>query len=116
MAEPARSYRFSLQAKVMAAVVAVLVALPIITLVIVDQRLRDQMQLDANLALSTARASFVQALKMRNNELALRFRSGLYDQRFLKILLEVKDAATMQAFLQQDVLSEYHDTELALFV
>ena len=113
---PRRSYRFSLQAKVMAVVVAVLVALPVVTLSIVDLRLRRQLELDADLALATARGSFVQALDVRSRELVVRFRTGTGDQRFLRIL-RLGDAATMQDFLRRAVLDELHDdTELALFV
>ena len=100
----------------MVAVLTVLVALPAITLWIVDRHMREQVQRDADLALSTARTSFVEQLKTRNEELMVRFRSGLYDQRIFKILEETNDAATLQAFLQHDVLPEYRDTEMVLFV
>ena len=107
--------RIRLETKVMVAVLTVLVALPAITLWIVDRHMREQVQRDADLALSTARTSFVEQLKTRNEELMVRFRSGLYDQRIFKILEET-DAATLQAFLQHDVLPEYRDTEMVLFV
>ena len=42
MAEPRRPFRLSLQAKVMAVVVTVLVALPVVTLLIVDGRLQQR--------------------------------------------------------------------------
>jgi two-component system, NtrC family, sensor kinase len=111
-----RSPRVRLETKVMVAVLTVLVALPSITLWIVDRHMREQVQRDADLALSTARTSFVQQLKTRNEELMVRFRSGLYDQRIFKILEETNDAATLEAFLQRDVLPEYPDTELVLYV
>src|SRR3954469_15504197 len=116
MAEPARSYRFSLQAKVMAVVVSVLVALPVITLIIIDQRLQEQMQVDAELALSTASKSFLQTLKLRSDDLASRFRTSTGDTRFLQIV-RLGDAATMKDYLRRAVLDELRDdTELAVFV
>ncbi|MSU48644.1 MAG: response regulator [Opitutus sp.] len=116
MSASRRSYRVSLQAKVMIVVVGVLVALPILTLAMIDLRLRRQMQLDADLALATARGSFEQALAARSQELVVRFRTGTGDQRFLRIL-RLGDAATMQDFLRRAVLDELRDdTELALFV
>ncbi len=99
----------------MVAVLAVLVALPLTTLWIVDRHLSEQVQRDADFALTGARSSFLAALKARNEELAARIRSGYYDQRFLAVL-GLEDAATMQAFLQEDVLGEYRDTEIVLFV
>ena len=59
MAEPSRALRFSLQAKVLAAVLSVLIALPALTLWLVDDRITRQMEIDARLALSIARDSFV---------------------------------------------------------
>src|SRR4051812_10826412 len=116
MAESSRSYRFTLQAKVMAVVVLVLVALPVITLVIIDQRLREQLQVDANLALSTASRSFLQTLELRSHDLASRFRTSTGDTRFLQIA-RLGDAATMKDYLRRSVLDELRDdTELALFV
>jgi len=115
MTAPSRGPRVRLETKVMVAVLAVLVALPITTLWIVDRHLQEQVRRDADFALAGARTSFLQALKARNDELAVRFRSGFYDQRFLAIL-GLNDAATMQAFLQEDVLGEYRDTEIVLFV
>src|ERR1051326_5140810 len=107
--------RLSLRAKVMAAVLAVLVALPLITLWLVDQRLWEQMQRDAERALSTARLSFVQALKLRTNELTTRFRSTRTGS-FVQIL-RLNDAATMKAYLLNDVLELFHDdTEIAVYV
>ncbi|HUR57390.1 MAG TPA: ATP-binding protein [Opitutaceae bacterium] len=114
MAAPNRRLRFSLETKVMVAVLAVLVTLPAITLWIVDQHLHEQMQRDAELALTTARGSFAQALKARADGLAARFRSGRFDTRFLQVV-RLGDAATMKAYLDA-VLEEYRDeTELALF-
>jgi signal transduction histidine kinase/ActR/RegA family two-component response regulator len=114
MRASSRGLRASLQTKVMVPVLAVLVLLPLLSLVIVDHWLREQMQRDANLALATAQQSFVQALQGRAEELATRFRSGRFDYRFMQVV-RLGDAATMRAFLA-DLLEEFHDdTEIALF-
>jgi two-component system NtrC family sensor kinase len=90
------------------------VILPAITLWIVDQHLHQQMRRDAELALSTARGSFAQALKARADGLAARFRSGRFDTRFLQVV-RLGDDATIRTYLLE-VLQEYRDeTELALF-
>ncbi|MDO8543280.1 MAG: ATP-binding protein [Opitutaceae bacterium] len=113
---PQSRIRLRLETKVMITVVAALIALPTVTLWLVDQRLREQMQLDADLALSTAKGSFEQALKLRSEELAMRFRTWLQDSRLLTIL-RLGDPATTQDFLQTSVLDEYRDdTDFALIV
>src|SRR6185503_10725802 len=113
MAAPKRRLRFNLETKVMVAVLAVLVILPAITLWIVVQHLHRQMQRDAELALSTARSSFAQALKARAGGLAAGFRSGRFDSRFLQVV-RLGDPATIKTYLME-VLQEYRDeTELAL--
>ena len=57
MAAP-RRIRTRLETKVMAAVLAVLVVLPAVTVWEVNRRLHEQMARDAELALSTASAAF----------------------------------------------------------
>lgn len=102
----------------MGAVLAVLVLVPAAMLWIADQRLREQLQLDVDLALGTAQRAFAQQLKVRTDELAARFRPSFFanDSRFLKILLELKDPPTMRNFLQQDILAELRDTRFAILV
>jgi signal transduction histidine kinase/ActR/RegA family two-component response regulator len=115
MAEPGRPIRFSLLAKVMAAVAAVLIALPAVTGWIVHRRLERQMQQDALLALRTAKASFDQALRLRGDELAMRFRTGIY-QTLLQVL-RLRDESTLRAYLQRDVLDQFRDdTEIVLYI
>jgi signal transduction histidine kinase/ActR/RegA family two-component response regulator len=116
MAEARPRLRLTLQTKVMVAVLVVLVALPAITLWIVDGQLHRQMQFDAELALSTAQQAFVQNLKARTDGLEARFRTGASDARFSRIL-RLGDAPTMEDFLKRDLLDEFHDdTEIALFI
>ena len=78
MPEARQSSRVRLETKVMVAVLTILVALPTITVWLVDRYLREQVQKDADLALSTAQASFVQSLKTRNEELTSRFRANFF--------------------------------------
>ena len=99
----------------MVAVLTVLVALPTITVWLVDRNLREQVQRDADLALSTARASFLQAMQTRNAELAGRFRISLRDPAFRQIL-RLNDSATLENHLTEYVLVEMGDTELAFYV
>lgn len=112
-----RRRRLSLETKVMAAVLAVLILLPAATLWVADQKLREQLRADADLALGTAQRAFAQQLRMRTDELAARFRPSFfaYDSRFLKIL-ELRDPPTMRQFLLDDVLHEHRDTQFAMLV
>src|SRR6266498_1472620 len=102
MAETRRSVRVRLETKVMVAVLAVFITLPAITLWMVNQRLREQMHRDADLALSTARSSLEQALRLRTNELATRFQTGLLDPRLLQII-RLNDKATLKDHLTREV-------------
>src|SRR3954469_25803802 len=107
--------RFSLETKVMAAVLAVLIILPAVTLLSVNRQMYAQMQRDAELALSTARQSFLQGMRIHSKELKTRFLPGLGDYRFLRIL-RLNDAATLKDHLLREHLQVYaDDTELAAF-
>src|SRR5947207_1247148 len=114
MAETRRPVRVRLETKVMIAVLAVFIALPAATLWMVNQRLREQMQRDADLALTTARGSLEQALRLRTSELATRFQAGLLDPRLLRII-RLDDKPTLKDHLRE-ILDVFNDeTELALF-
>ncbi|MBI4625280.1 MAG: response regulator [Verrucomicrobia bacterium] len=116
MSAPHRAFRVSLEAKVMAAVLTVLIALPAITLWIMNDRMSRQMEIDARLALAIAHNSFVRSLNVRTDALAARFHTGINDPRFLRIV-RLGDAPTMEEYLRSDVLEGFSDdTELALFV
>jgi len=116
MAGARRVSRVSLETKVMVAVLVVLVALPAVMLWLVDRRMQQQIAVDADIALQTARGSFLQGLDGRKRDLISRARAATGDQRFLRII-RLQDAATMQDFLRRSVLDELQDdTELALFV
>jgi signal transduction histidine kinase/CheY-like chemotaxis protein len=107
--------RFSLQAKVMAAVLTLLIVLPAITLWVVDRNITQQTHEDAASALTTARAVFLQSLGNRAGGLVSRYRNLPGDVRFLKVV-GLNDPSTMQAYLR-DLLEEFaDDTELLAFV
>src|SRR5690242_4337871 len=103
MAEPRRPVRVRLETKVMIAVLAVFVTLPALTLWMVNRRLREQRERDAQLGLTTARSSLEQALRLRTNDLSTRFQAGLLGAGFLQII-RLDDAPTLKAYLKRDVL------------
>jgi two-component system, NtrC family, sensor kinase len=108
--------QFSLETKVMMAVVAVLVALPALTLWIVDTHVTRQIRIDATMSAATARESFEHELGMRAEELALRFRNiADTDSAFLSVLRLV-DNPTMREALKQRVLDQFRDTEQVAFI
>jgi signal transduction histidine kinase/ActR/RegA family two-component response regulator len=116
MGGPRQAFRVSFEVKVMAVVLVALVAVPVATLWIVDGQIQRQMEIDAQLALTVARDSFVRSMKVRTDALAARFRTGANEPRFWTIV-RLGDAPTMQEYLKRDVLQEFgDDTELALFV
>ena len=106
---------FSLQAKVMAAVLTLLIVLPAITLWIVDKSITRQTRETAGQALTTSRAVFTQSLAIRAGGLVSRYRNVVSDSGFLRIV-RLNDARTMQAHLM-DVLEDFaDDTELLVLV
>ena len=110
-----RPFRLSLQAKVMAAVLTLLIVLPAITLWIVDRSITRQTLEDAGSALTTARAVFLQSLENRAGNLRSRYRNLVGDVRFLTVV-KLDDAGTMQAHLR-GLLDEFaDDTELMIFL
>jgi len=99
----------------MAAVLTLLIVLPAITLWVMDRSITRQTREDAGLALSTARAVFLQSLGNRTGSLVSRYRNIVGDVRFLK-MIKLNDAGTTQAYLR-DLLDEFDDdTELLVFV
>lgn len=110
---PARpSFRFGLQARLMAAVLSLLVLLSTLSLWVVDRRMSAQTREDASLALTTARDYFVNALDNRAEALAARHRNLLNDSRLQRVI-RLSDAPTTRAFLR-DVLDELADETVAL--
>ena len=115
MSTPRRPLWFSLQAKVMAAVLTLLIVLPAITLWITDKSIKRQTLESAGQALTTSRAVFVQSLANRANSLVSRYRNVISDSRF-QTAVRLGDANTMQAYLGE-LLEEFaDDTEVLVFV
>lgn len=106
--------RLSLQAKVMAAVLTLLILLPATTLWVVNHRITQQTQDDAGLALITARAFFQQSLDNRAASLAPRYRNAVNDTRFQQIV-RLKDNETMRQYLRSLRTELADDTELLAF-
>ena len=110
-----RRLRINLQAKVMAAVLTLLIVLPAITLWLVNQSITRQTRDDAGQALTTARATFIQSLGNRNGSLVSRFRNIVSGAGFV-IVVRQKDANTMTAHLQA-LLEEFaDDTAVMVFI
>lgn len=115
MSEARRIRRFSLETKVMAAVLAVLIILPAATFLNVRRQMRAQMQRDAELALSAGRQSFDQMVRLHTAVLTARSLTSAAANPFQQVV-RLEDAATMKEYLLHNALESYHDdTELALF-
>ena len=110
-----RPLRLSLQTKVMAAVLTLLVVLPAITLWVLDISVTRQTKEDAGQDLTTARVVVVQSLGNRADSLVARYRNVVSDSRFQNVV-RLADANTMRSHLR-DLLEEFSDdTELLVFV
>jgi len=110
-----RPLRLSLQTKVMAAVLTLLVVLPAITLWILDVSVRRQTTDDAGQDLTTARVVVDQSLRNRADSLVARYRNVVSDSRFQNVV-RLTDANTMRSHLR-DLLEEFSDdTELLVFL
>ncbi|MDB6095312.1 MAG: hypothetical protein JWM32_2874 [Verrucomicrobia bacterium] len=123
MAATMRKFRISLQAKVLMAVLALLVTLPAVTLWIVDRRISRQTREDASRALETSRAVFLQSLNSRQEGLVARYRNTVNDSSFLRIMrLELPNSgkgpmSTMEDYLRRLLVDEFSDdTEALLFI
>jgi signal transduction histidine kinase/ActR/RegA family two-component response regulator len=111
-----RHFWFSLEAKVMATVVAVLIALPALTLWMIDAQVTQQIRRDAAQAADTARDSFLRMMSVRSDELALRFRNLSENNPAFQSIVRLRDGATMRDYLTTDVLGPFQDTDLVAFV
>ncbi|QYM80364.1 response regulator [Horticoccus luteus] len=107
MTSSRKGFRLSLQTKVLAAVLVVLVLLPAVTLWIVNDRISSQVQDESRQTLMTARAVFLQSLENHSDELGARYRGLVNDGRFVQIL-RLRDAETLRAYLR-DLLQEVGD-------
>lgn len=98
MPDSPRPFRLSLQAKVLVAVIGFLVILPVVTLWIVNDRMRQQMEDEALRTLTTAEEVFLKSLDNRASNFLSRYRSVAEEARF-KVTAELKDKKTMDELL-----------------
>ena len=99
----------------MAAVLTLLIVLPAITLWMVDRSISRQTRKDADQALTTARATFIQSLGNRNGSLVSRFRNIVSGAGFV-IVLRQRDAKTMSDHLQTLLQEFADDTAVMVFI
>jgi signal transduction histidine kinase/ActR/RegA family two-component response regulator len=102
-----RPIRLSFQTKVLAAVLVVLVPLPIITVWIVSDRIGVQMRDEARQTLTSAEDGFVKALEVRSRSFLSRYEIVANEAR-VKVLAELADPKTMDRLLR-DLLNESSD-------
>lgn len=111
---PPPRFRRSFQTKLLVPVLGFLVLLPMITLWIVDRHIDEQARLEAEQTLTTARAVFLDSLRIRERSLVARFRAVVNEPRF-KAVAQLEDARTLTAFLDA-LLGEFgEETERAAF-
>jgi signal transduction histidine kinase/CheY-like chemotaxis protein len=107
MPAPRRAFRLSFQTKVLAAVLVVLVPLPIITVWIVSDRIGVQMLDEARQTLTSAEDGFVKALEVRSRSFLSRYEIVANEAR-VKVLAGLADPKTMDRLLH-DLLNEAGD-------
>jgi two-component system, NtrC family, sensor kinase len=111
----ARSFPWSLQAKVLVVVLTFLVVVPACTLWVVNRHVSRQVQDEARQTLVTAEAVFRQSLDIRARDLLLRYRNVVNEPRF-KAIVQLDDGKTMTGYLR-DLLEEFGgDNEVILFM
>src|SRR5690349_19187829 len=114
-ARDTRSFRLSLQAKVLVVVLAFLVLVPAITLWLVNRHVSRQVQDESRLTLETAEGVFRQSLEIRSRNQLVRYRNIVHEPRF-RAVAQLADAKTMTAYLH-DLLDEMSaDSEVILFI
>jgi two-component system, NtrC family, sensor kinase len=99
MADRPSNWGVSFQAKVLAPVIITMAALLMITMWIMDHRIRTQMEAEAANRLSTAEAVFQSTQKIRAKNLLLRYRNLPNEPRF-RANLQTGDTATIRAHLR----------------
>jgi signal transduction histidine kinase len=99
-----RSARWSVQTKVLAVVLAFLVALPALTVWIVTDSLKNDVLLESRQSLKSAEAVFNRLLDARAENLFSRYHSFAGEARF-RVTAAIKDPKTMQRLLR-DVLAD----------
>lgn len=106
--------RLSVQTKVLLVVLAFLVALPAVTVWIVNDSLTKQMQAESRQTLETAEAVFVKLLDARADNFLSRYRSFAGEARF-KVTAAIKDHKTMGRVLHDVIANSPGEHEVFLF-
>ncbi|MBD5781963.1 response regulator [Pelagicoccus sp. NFK12] len=100
--------------KVLLPVLAILAALPIITVSLVDEHVEQRTLLAAQERLSAAEAVLLNSLEIRERALQEQFKNAVNEPRF-KAVSQLRDANTMRAYLR-DALDEFGtDVEALLY-
>ena len=106
--------RLSFQTKVLLAVLAVLVPLPVITVWLVSDRIGVQMLDEARQTLTSAEDAFVKSLEIRARAAMLRYQAVANEAR-VKVTAGLNDSKTMD-WLLRSLLSEANDdSEVMIF-
>ncbi|HYP17368.1 MAG TPA: ATP-binding protein [Opitutus sp.] len=109
-----RRIRLSFQTKVLVAVLAVLVPLPVVTVWLVSDRIGVQMLDEARQTLTSAEDGFVKSLEIRARSFLSRYQTVANEAR-VKVLAGLGDPRTMDRLLR-DLLNEASgDTETIFF-
>ena len=115
MPNSSRPLRTSLQAKVLSAVLALLVLLPAAMLWVVNRQITLQTHDDASRSLTLARAMLLQSLNNRRDSLVAAYRNVENDTRFRRVV-NIGHAPTLRSILN-DVLEEFgNETSVLAFV
>ncbi len=110
----ARGPRLGLQTKVLIPVLAFLVLLPAITLWIVDARMQQEMEDEAQRTLATADSVFFKSLDNRSRGFLAIYRSVVDEARF-KVLARLADRKTMEGVLKVTLDDAPPDREFLLY-
>ena len=110
-----RKFRFGLQSKVLVAVVAFLVLLPVVTLWIVDRHITRQMEDEAQRTLVTAESVFLKSIENRNRDVLSRYQSVVSEARF-KVTAEIGDAKTLEGLLRNVLEDSPEEHDAMIFV
>src|SRR5947209_4530709 len=90
--------RLGVQAKVLGAVLGILVLLEVTTVALLNRHVRRQMQDEAVQTLVNAESVFAKSLEMRSRDLVLRYANIVHEPRF-QATAELRDAKTMTHYL-----------------
>ncbi len=110
----ARIFGLSFQTKVLLPVVTLLVALPAITVTLVDRHVERMAFVEAESRLDTAEAVLRNSMEIRDRSHRVQFKNVANEPRF-KAVSQLDDPSTMLAFLRE-LLNEFEtDVELLLY-